>query len=578
MIVGEEIRRIILKHALINAVEHNGKANSKAVLGKVLAEQPGLRSKARELVPMVDEVVKEVNSMSLEEQRNLLLREFKEEYIERLRRQARTRAELPPLPKADEIIRKGRVITTRFAPAPTGALHIGQVVRAAMLSYLYARKYNGKMILRIEDTDPRVIRKVYYDWILEDLKSLGIKWDKLVIVSKRFEKHYEVARELIEKGLAYVCTCPADRFREFKERRQECPDRQLPPEEHLRRWEKMLDGDYHEGEAVVRLKVSMSHPNPVLRDPPLLRIVENAPHPLTGFKYRVYPLYNFACAVEDHLEEVTHIIRAKEHEHNAAVQSEICRAMGWEQPIAIQYGMIYLEGFKVHKRHIREGLRKGELTGWDDVRLPTIRALLRRGIQPEAIKRLALELSLTPHDIRLSMETLYAFNRKVIDPIANRYYYVEDPVELVIEKAPTPLVVRLRLHPQDPSRGYKEYRLSGSPLRVFISKEDLPLFEEEKEIRLIELFNVRPIEISDQLVRAEYTGDEVKREVPKIHWVCEPYLHAEVLKPDGSVGRGLIEFHAQNIREGEIVQLERYAFARLERNEGEVLKFLYLHR
>ncbi len=574
----EEIRRVAMKYALLNALQYKGKASLKAVIGKVIAEQPELRKHIEIVRKVVSEVVDVVNSMSIDEQRRKLEDEYGPEVLGASKRKTKDREGLPPLPNVEAIMRKYGMVVTRFAPAPTGALHIGQLVRAAMLSYLYAKRYNGKMILRIEDTDPRVIKRIYYDWILEDLKSVGIKWDELIIVSDRFERHYEIAEKLIRSGCAYVCICPSEKFRIYKEKRIECPDRMLPPEEHLKRWKGMLEGEYGEGEAVVRLKVSMFHPNPVLRDPPLLRIIESVPHPLKGYKYRVYPLYNFACAIEDHDSCVTHIIRAKEHEHNAAVQAEIHKALGWEMPIAIQYGMVYLEGYKLHKRHIREGLKKGELTGWDDVRLPTVRALIRRGIQPEAIKRLALELSLTPHDIKLSIETLYAFNRKVIDPIANRYYFVEDPIKMIIHDAPVPLIVKLRLHPQYPERGFREYRFLKSPLEVYVSKSDLEKKRKGDEIRLIELFNVKISEISNEVVEGVYTGMEIRQDIPKIQWVSEPFLYAEIMKPDGGISRGFIELHAQNIREGEIVQLERYAFVRLEKNEGEVLKFLYLHR
>jgi len=575
----EDLERIILKHALLNAIRHNGKANSKAVMGKIMAERKDLRRIAKEIAKKVEEIVKEINTMSLEQQRELLMREFKEEFkaLEKKAKRA-TREELPPLPNVEEALKKYGVITTRFAPAPTGALHIGQVLRAAMLSYLYAKKYNGRMILRIEDTDPRIVKRVYYDWILEDLSRLGIKWDKLVIMSDRFEKHYEVAEKLIRDGNAYVCTCTAEEFRRYKEAKIPCPDRNLPITEHIRRWEKMLEGYYSEGEAVVRLKTDMTDPNPVLRDPPLLRIVDSVPHPRTGYKYHIYPLYNFGCAVEDHMEKVTHVIRAKEHEHNAAVQSKVYEALKWDMPIMIQYGMVYIEGFKIHKRHIREGLKKGEISGWDDVKLPTIKALLRRGIQPEAIRRLAIEISLTPHDIKLSMETLYAINRQIIDPIANRYFFVKDPIELIVDRAPSPLTVKIRLHPLHPERGFKIYKLKGSPLKILISKEDLSLIAEGKEIRLIGLFNVKIKNLNSDKIVSEYTGDEIKKGIPKIHWVIPSLsLWARVIKPDGSIDNGLIEYYAQNIKNGEIVQLERYGFVRLERNEGEVLNFIFLH-
>ncbi|RLF21105.1 MAG: glutamate--tRNA ligase [Thermoprotei archaeon] len=572
--MSEELRRIALKYALVNAIKHGGKANKKAVIGKIIAEKPEVRKVIKQLLEIVSDVVAYVNNLSLEEQKKIFDREFKEELIV-TRKEARE--ELPPLPGVEDAIRKYGRITTRFAPAPTGAIHIGQFVRAAMLSYLYARKYKGRVILRIEDTDPKKIKRIYYDWIIQDLKEAGFEWDELVIISDHFPRHYEVAEELIRKGRAYVCTCSQEQFRLLKEQGVPCPCRSLSTKEHLRRWEGMLNGEYSEGEAVVRLRTDMAHPNPALRDPPLLRIIESVPHPRTGFKYRVYPLYNFACAIEDHDSKVTHILRAKEHEHNAAIQGEIYRAMGWDPPIAIQYGMIYLEGFKVHKRYIREGLIKGELMGWDDIRLPTIRALLRRGIQPEALKKLAIHCSLTPHDIKLSMETLYTFNRQIIDPVANRYYYVEDPMLLIVRNAPLPFYAKIRLHPNHPERGFKEYRFFKDPIRLYISRRDLGLFSAGSEIRLLGLFNIKPVRIDEDKIEAVFSSIELKKGIPKVHWVSEPYLHAVVLKPDGSVSRGYAEIYCQHIKPGEIVQFERYAFVRLEANEGELLRFVFTH-
>ena len=569
-----------LKYALINAVKHDGKARIDAVIKMILSEHPEIKRKGliRDLVEIVKEKVKEVNELTLEEQLKLLRDRFNiKEIVEKPKE---TRKDLPPLPGVEEALNKYGKIVTRFAPAPTGALHIGHILRAAIVNYLYAKKYNGEFILRIEDTDPRVIKKVYYDWIIEDLKALGIKWDKLVIISDHFERTYEVAEKLISEGKAYVCTCPAEKFREYKSLKVECPCRKLPLEEHLKRWNMMLEGYYSEGEAVVRLKTSMKDPNPVLRDPPLLRIVESIPHPRTGYKYRMYPLYNFACTVMDHDFKVTHIIRAKEHEHNAAVQEAIYRSLGWDIPIAIQYGLIYLKDVKMHKRHIREGLRKGEIKGWDDIRLPTIRALLRRGIHPQAFFRLAIETSITKHDITLSMETLYAINRQIIDPIADRYFYVENPILVKIHNTPKEVVVKAKLHPKKPERGVKVYRFKGETLKVYIAEDDLKLLKQNAIIRLIELFNikVKSINLEERIVEAEYAGNEILKEIPKIQWVPEGLcFKAFVYKPDGSLGEGLVEYYAQFLKPGQIVQLERYGFAKVERNEGEVIYFIYSH-
>ncbi|NPA47527.1 MAG: glutamate--tRNA ligase, partial [Thermococci archaeon] len=195
------MRETIMKHALINAVQHGGKANLKAVIGKVLGENPELRSKAKEIIPVVREVVEAVNGMSIEEQ-EAKLREIYPEFFEEKKEKKEEKKGLPPLPKAE----KGKVVT-RFAPNPDGAFHLGNA-RAAILSHEYARLYDGKFILRFDDTDPKVKRPepIFYDWIKEDLEWLGFKIDEIHIASDRLEVYYDYAEKLIRMGKAYVCT------------------------------------------------------------------------------------------------------------------------------------------------------------------------------------------------------------------------------------------------------------------------------------------------------------------------------------------------------------------------------------
>jgi glutamyl-tRNA synthetase len=265
-----KISKIITQYALQNAVFYKGRADPAAVLGKVFASMPELRQRISVVSLDIDRIVRDVNRLGLERQK-AMLREMSPGMVVKPEKK---QAQLPELPRAVP----GKFVT-RFAPSPTGSLNLGQLLRAAMLPYLYSKKYDGQFILRIEDTDPGKIEKVYYGMIMEDLLSSGVKWDRMVKESDHMPLYYRHAWELISSGKAYVCTCPAENFRKLKVLKRNCGCRSRRNREDA--WKKMLDGAYREGEAVVRLKTSMQDPNPTMRDPPLLRIT-SAAHPIQG--------------------------------------------------------------------------------------------------------------------------------------------------------------------------------------------------------------------------------------------------------------------------------------------------------
>jgi glutamyl-tRNA synthetase len=332
----EKLDETIRKYSLLNAYLHKGKAQPQVVLGKIIGEMPWLRGKAKEILEKVKGVVEEVNKLSVEEQKRIL----EENWPELLQVKAKPEKKvLPPLPNVEKYPK----IVTRFSPNPDCVLHIGSA-RAIVLSWKYARMYNGEFYLRFEDTDPRYKRPVleFYDLIREDLLWLGCKWDKEIIQSDRLEIYYEYAEKLLEMGGGYVCTCPPQIFKEKIFACEPCPCRDLPVETQLERWEKMLDGGFGEGEAVVRVKTDLNHPNPAIRDWPALRIIDTKkfPHPRVGDKYRVWPLYNFSCGLDDHLLGITHIIRGKEHLTNEQRQRFLYHYFGWDYPESIHYGRL----------------------------------------------------------------------------------------------------------------------------------------------------------------------------------------------------------------------------------------------
>ncbi len=550
--IDERTKMMIYKFALLNAVTHNGKANPGALMGKIIAADPSFRMRAMEIKSEIERIVSDVNAMGIEEQR-AKLDELAPELLERKKEKKKDEG-LPELEGAEE----GKVVT-RFAPSPTGPLTLGQFLRAVMLSYGYARKYKGKFILRIEDTDAGKIEKEFIEWIKEDLKKCGVDYDLCVHQSERIEIYYRHADELVKAGKAYVCTCPAEKFKEYKMRMENCPCRADSEKEAMEKWEKMKAGGFDEGEAVLRLKISMQDKNPVMRDPPAFRINKKE-HPLAGWKYSAWPLYNFACAVDDHDLGITHVFRGKEHEHNTAVQHFIFDAFGWKKPVVINFGMIRFPGTVQHTREMKELLAKGEISGWDDPRLPTIRALLRRGFVPKALKEFAFRCGLTKNDIQSSWENIEAINRKYIDPVAKRYMVAINPAKIKVKGAKKGEMTE-PLHPQNPSLGEK--KICFDPEEVYISGDDFEKLK-GKKIRLKGLFNIM---LSDE---SEYAGDEIVQGMPKIQWVSVPNVVISVLFPDGRKENAISEQAISDAKDGDIVQMERIGFGRIEKAEGKI--------
>ena len=238
-----ELEEIALKWALKNAVDHDGKAMVGPVIAKVIGEHPELRGNIGRVKEVVEKVVEEVNSMRLEEQREKLM-DIAPELLERRRVEEKR---LPPLPNAE----KGKVVT-RLPPEPSGYMHIGHGM-SGLLNYLYARMYDGFIWLRFEDTDPRKVKLEYYDSFRRGYRWLGIEWDDEKNNSDDIELFYKYAEKLIKLGKAYVCRCPIERIRRFRREMRECEHRSQGVDENLDLWNRMLGGEFGEGEAILRL-------------------------------------------------------------------------------------------------------------------------------------------------------------------------------------------------------------------------------------------------------------------------------------------------------------------------------------
>jgi glutamyl-tRNA synthetase len=558
--MSADLKEAVRKYALQNAALFGGKANPKAVMGKVLAEQPELRSRAREVAAAAEEVCNEVAGMPFDD-----ICRMAEAIDPNLLKKTKCERKhvLPELPGAEE----GKVVM-RMAPGPSGPLHLGHT-RVAILNDEYVKRYKGKYINRMEDTNPEKIDPDAYKMIPEDLAWLGVEVDELVIQSDRFELYYDIARQLIDKGKAYVCTCEPDPWRKLKEESKACPHRDQAPEEAHELLDKMLSHGFGEEEAVLVVKTDLHHPNPAIRDFIGLRIVDSVPHPRTGTRYTVYPMMNFSVAIDDHYLGLTHVIRGKDHLNNTLRQEYIFDYFGWKKPWYHHYGLVQIPDAILKTSTMGKGIKSGEYTGWDDVRLGTVRAMAKRGITAESIRNYWVDVGMKEVDIEFAWDNLYAFNKQIIDPIANRYFFVWDPVPLEIVGVDR-LESHSPLHPDHPEKGTRHHVLTP-PLKVFMTREDLEGFQERGSVRLKDLCNLRW-----DGGKAVYTGSDhnVLREGVKIsHWAPADGVECcTVYMPDGTCKKGISERLPAGER-GKSIQFERFGFVRVAETSPEVVAY-----
>ncbi|MBD3202818.1 glutamate--tRNA ligase, partial [Candidatus Woesearchaeota archaeon] len=420
-----DIEKEIRKFALKNAVKFEGNANPGAVIGKIVSSFPELKKDIKKIVLKVAKLVKEVNKMSLEEQLEEIEMIAPELLVEEKKKKEKKLPELP------EVV-KGKVVT-RLPPEPSKYLHIGHAL-SFLINYLYAEKYDGKCILKFEDTNPEKCKKEFADAMEDDIINyLGIDVSKIVYISDDMDYMLKKAEELIERDKAYVCFCDREKMRDLRHSGEPCECRKQSPEENMKFWESMKNRKYKEGEAVLRLKGDMESENHVMRDPVLFRILYKE-HFRHKDKYCVWPLYDFENAVEDCRYGVTHILRSKEFgSMRNELQNYIKDLFGWDKQVITHYGRINIQGTISSGRKIRELIEQKKVSGWDDPSLVTLKALKRRGIVKEALYDLVYEVGLSLAETNIDWTVLSSLNRQILDPKVDRYFFIEDPVKIQIK-------------------------------------------------------------------------------------------------------------------------------------------------
>lgn len=560
------LKKIVRKWALQNAAKYGGQADIGAVIGKILSERPELKKDLKNLTKDIKSIIKDVNSIPLERQIN----ELGELAPGILEEKHEAKRGLKPLPNV-----KGDVVT-RFAPSPSGALHMGHALVLALNSE-YSRMYKGKFILRIEDTNPENIYEPAYRLIEDDTKWLTKgNVSEVVIQSDRLGVYYDCAETLLNMGKAYVCTCNPDMFRDYVTSMQACPCRELSKKEQLQRWDKMFSS-YKPGEAVVRIKTDLKHNNPAMRDWPAMRINDHT-HPRAKNEHRVWPLMNFSVAVDDYKLGVTHSIRGKDHIDNEKRQKFVYDYLGWKAPTHLYFGRINFLGMNLSATETRNKIEYGQYKDWDDIRLPFLLALRRRGYQPEAFIKYAVDMGISLADKTVSSEEFFknlnSYNREIIEPKANRYFFIEDPVEIVVEGAPNQ-TIGIGYHPDYATRGKRSFNVSD---KFIIAKEDFSKMGNNKTYRLMDCLNLVKRKNKLAFHSLEYKKYKEQGEFI-LHWLPNDkrFIPVEVVMPDGSVKKGVGEENMRQLNAGDIVQLERFAFCRLD-EKGKKLVFWYTHK
>lgn len=388
----------------------------------------------------------------------------------------------------DEDLKEGVYdhVQTRFPPEPNGYLHIGHA-KAICINFGTSEKYNGVCNLRLDDTNPSKEDMEYVDAIKEDIEWLGFKWNKCLFASSYFDFIYECAIKLINKGLAYVDDLSADEIREYRgtltEAGKNSPYRDRSIEENLDLFKRMTDGEFENGERVLRAKIDMASPNINMRDPVIYRIAHISHHQ-TGDKWCVYPMYDFAHPLSDAKEGVTHSLCSLEFENHRPLYDWFLKACEIEQPPRqIEFARLNLNYCLTSKRKCLALVNEGIVDGWDDPRMVTLSGMRRRGYPAAAIRDFCDKIGVSKAYSVVDMGLLEACVRDALNSTAPRAMAVLDPIELIVENYPDGQTedIEIPVHPDHPEMGTRTVKFSK---HLFIERDDFMAEPVKKYFRL----------------------------------------------------------------------------------------------
>jgi len=428
----------------------------------------------------------------------------------------------------------GKVVT-RFPPEPSGFLHIGHA-KAALLNFHYAKTYNGKLLLRFDDTNPSKEKSEYVDAILADLERMGIKGDSITYTSDHFDTILDFGRKLLESGYGYIDATPVEQMREERGAGIESKYRSNSLATNLELWEEMKKGTPRGQECVMRAKIDMQSQNKVLRDPTFYRVVADHPHLRTGDKYKAYPTYDFACPIVDSIEGVTHALRSSEYHDRNALYLWVFDKLQI-RPVVIQdFSRLNFSYTLLSKRKLQWFVDSNKVTGWDDPSFPTIQGLFRRGLTLEALKEFILAQGSSKNINLMDMAKLWALNKKILDPIVPRHTVIDADSKVVLTLTNGPASFERKevpKHKKNSSLGNKHVYYTS---KVYLEGLDARSIKLNEEVTLMDWGNVIVKAIHDDSDKLTLQGElnpngNVKDTEKKLTWlpVLDDFADAEKL-------------------------------------------------
>ena len=467
-------------------------------------------------------------------------------------------------------LENGRVkeIVTRFPPEPNGYLHIGHA-KSICLNFSIADEFNGKTNLRFDDTNPVKEDTEYVESIKEDVKWLGFDWDNLFFASNYFDTMYEKAKLLIKKGKAYVCDLTTEEMKEYRGTLttpgKESPYRSRSVEENLDLFERMKNGEFKDGEKVLRAKIDMASPNMNMRDPIIYRI-SHSEHHNTGNKWCIYPMYDFAHPIEDAIEGITHSICTLEFADHRPLYDWVVSECEFETvPHQYEFARLNITNTVMSKRKLKALVDNKIVDGWDDPRMPTIAGLRRKGYTPEAVRNFCKEIGVAKAASTVDEQMLEYFIREDLDLKAARAMAVINPLKVVITNYPEGQseMCKIENNPKDPEAGSRMVEFSRE---IYVEREDFMEVPVKKYFRLFPGNEVR-LKGAYFITCNEVIKDE-NGEVVELHCTYDP----ETKSGSGFTGRkvkGTIHWvNAKTAVPAEFRLYEPLILDDLEENQG----------
>ena len=458
---------------------------------------------------------------------------------------------------------KHKEIHTRFPPEPNGYLHIGHA-KSICLNFGLAAKYNGKCNLRLDDTNPVTEEIEYIDAIKEDIKWLGFDWqEREYYASDYFEKIYEYAVQLIKKGKAYVCSMSSEEISASRGTPQqpgkESPYRNISVEENLNLFEKMRNGEFKDGEKVLRAKIDMSSPNMHMRDPILYRII-HIDHHRTGSKWCIYPMYDFAHGQSDSIENITHSICTLEFEVHRPLYEWFIKELEIFPSRQIEFARLNLTFTVMSKRKLLQLVNEGYVSGWDDPRMPTICGLRRRGFTPESIRRFAEVIGVAKRENIIDVSLLEHCLRDDLNKSVARVLVVTNPLKVVITNLSEQFEEDLDAvnNPEDETMGTRKVPFSNT---IYIERDD---FMEEPPKNYFRLALGKEVRLRyGYFITCNEIIKDSNGEITELHCTYDP-LSKGGKSPDGRKVKGTIHW----VSAKHAVDIEVRLYDRLFNNEN----------